>query len=81
MAVPVRPSAAVPPGADESQVRIAHPHARACAVHEGEGCSFAVVEHPQRAGAVVLGSGPTEPDAWHDAAERVRAAQARFARA
>ena len=73
MASPVR----VPPGAmapDEAFVRLRRPTARAVALHAGDGSPphWQVCEHPTR-GTVVLGGGPTEAEAWTDAAARVKA--------
>lgn len=66
------------PGADESRVRIAHPHARACAIyHPGQPASwYEVAVRPAKPGGPVIGTGPTEDAAWRDAAERMRAAAA-----
>lgn len=72
MAAPARSHpGAMPP--DEAFVRLRRPDARAVALHAGDGSPpfWQVVEHPTRP-ADVLGHGPTEAEAWKDAAARAR---------
>ncbi len=73
MAAPARSAPGAMP-ADEALVRLRCPHARAVAVHAGDGAPplYEVVEHPTRS-AVALGTGPDEAAAWKDAADRMRA--------
>lgn len=80
MASPTR----APPGVmspDEAYIRSRCPTARAVTVHSGDGTppAWQVVEHPTRS-PFVFGSGPTEAEAWKNAAAMARGSYLAFIR-
>lgn len=66
---------------DEAYVRARCPTARAVAVHAGDGSppTWQVFPHPTRS-VLLLGSGPTEAEAWKAAAATARGSYLAFIR-